>query len=73
MPKYNLEQVIFYIKDNQEHSAEVLAIKHIANQFPSYFSPFGEPSKPGVWYATCHGVFEEKDCFPNKDSLLAQL
>lgn len=77
--KYNLGQVIFYMKDNRVHSAEVLSRKQVENikedisfnvdQYKLY-TAFG---LSGVTYSTCHGNVEEYDAFATKEELLASL
>jgi hypothetical protein len=76
--KYKLEQTIWYMKGNKPHSAKVLSFKtvealHTDASTPEQkeiFTPFGST---GTFYGTCHGVFEECDCFASKDELLKSL
>lgn len=72
--KYNLDQVIHYMRDNKPHSAPVLARRCIENLFPwistaeqmKLFTPFGSA---GVCYATCHGIVDESEAFASREEM----
>ena len=77
--KYELDQTIYYLRDNKVHGAPVLARMHVENLKEEWdataeqarlFKPFGPA---GTWYATCHGVVAEQDAFPTKVQLAASL
>lgn len=72
---YDLDQIVFYLKDNIVHSAPILSSMCVENirvenvctkeQEDFYFS-FG---KNKVQYATCHGTFDESELFESRESL----
>jgi hypothetical protein len=77
--KYNLNQIIWYIKDNRVHSAKILARMTVENAHPDWahteqqketFTPFGEERRV---YSTTHGTVLEHQAFASKEELLASL
>lgn len=77
--KYELDQVIYYLRNNKIHAAPVLSRKHVDNlmqeaacteQQKVFFTRFG---LSGTWYSTCHGAVNEADAFASKEELLASL
>ena len=77
MPKYKIDQKIYYIHNNKIHSAPVLSRMSVENKHEAdtpeqmdLFTPFGAS---GVMYATCHGIFLEKYVFSSKKDLIDSL
>ncbi len=77
--KYDLHQIIHYMKDNRSHSAPVLSRvcvengreEWIANEVQDgFFARFG---KAGITYATCHGEIAESAAFASKKELIEAL
>ena len=76
-PKYQINQVIYYIYNSRVHSARVLSRMAVENKHTAYteserdlFTPFGES---GIMYATVHGIFKEKYVFASKEELIESL
>lgn len=78
-PRFKIDQVIFYMSENQIHSAPILSINYVQTnpelkpsnkEQQQVFEPFGEA---GIWYATIHGVLKEILVHPNRASLLDSL
>ena len=67
--KYNLDQTIYYLKDNKLHSAPVRS-RILVENGTSYAMPFGESR---IEYATVHGVFSEDEVFASKRELVRNL
>ncbi|MEW5569708.1 hypothetical protein [Rossellomorea marisflavi] len=73
MFKYELGSTAYYLKNNRIHSATIFSRSIIENSKEDYgenFTPFG---KAGIEYATCHGVFDEKNVFSSKEKLVENL
>lgn len=79
MFKYELEQLVYYIKDNKLHSANVLARRVVENSKPHWardadtrhlYAPWGES---GIEYRTCHGFYKEDKLYASKEDLAAAL
>ncbi len=77
--KFDLNQVIYYMRENKPHSAPVFARMKVENAYPDWvcneaqrrlFTPFGES---GVFYATCHGIVLESEAYASKEEMLAAL
>ena len=77
--KFLLEQTVYYMQDNRVHSAQIFARHCVENLKEDYavtkaqaelFTPFGPA---GVFYATCHGTFNERDVYGSKEELAAAL
>lgn len=77
--KYELDQVVYYLKENHVHSAAILARMQVESlreewgctaEQKSFFTPFG---KAGVFYQTCHGTFSEKEVFVSREDLARSL
>lgn len=77
--KYQLDQLICYIKDKKLHSAPVLArmtVENLHNDWNSTdsqirtFTPFGPAC---IKYATCHGIFDEEEVAASKEELISKL
>ncbi len=73
--KYQLEQIIYYMRENKVHSAPVLAALEVKNAHQGWahskeqkeiFTPFGPA---GVKYATCHGIVSENEAFASREEL----
>lgn len=73
--KYELGQLIYYIRENRLFSAPVLArikvenlhqdLAH-TNEQKKLFTPFGES---GVFYGTCHGIINESEAYSSREDL----
>lgn len=77
--KYELDQLIYYLRDNKVHGAPVLARMKVENLHSDWactnaqkqvFTPFGEA---GVFYGTCHGIIKEEDAYASKKELSSAL
>lgn len=73
MFKFNLGQVIYYLKNNKVHSASVLSRCYVdnvkanpSNSKANFENRFGATRKH---YATCHGEFNEVDAFGSLEDL----
>lgn len=73
---YELGADIYYFRDNRVHSAPVLARMIVDNLHEDWahtaeqkdlWTPWG---KGGVYYRTCHGIFEHREVFGSKQELL---
>lgn len=77
MFKYELGQLVYYLKDNKRHSAPIISRMIVENKYDhfdrfqlriqknqfEFFNRFGESV---IMYATCHGEFKESDLFSTK-------
>lgn len=79
MFKYQLDQLIYYMANNQVHSAPVLSRMYVDSLRPDWnytpelreiFTPFGES---GAVYATCHGKIPESKAFGSPKELMDSL
>lgn len=79
MFKFDLNQVIYYIRDSRVHSARVLARTLVENAYNDWactsaqeklFTPF---CKSGEIYATCHGLVPVEEAFASKAELATAL
>ncbi len=77
--KFELDQVVFFIRENRVHSAPVLARMVCENLLPNYtsteaqrelFTPFGAD---GEHYGTCFGIMPASSLFATKEDLAANL
>ncbi|MEE9539959.1 MAG: hypothetical protein V3V85_00515 [Candidatus Thorarchaeota archaeon] len=77
--KFQVGQLIFYMKDNRLHSAEVTSIMTVDNEHDDWthtpeqketWQPFG-PS--GEFYGTCHGIIDVKNAHATKEALTENL
>lgn len=79
--KINVDDTIYYLKDNKLHSAPVISILRVETQPDAhllaqtkeqlaFYMPFG---KSRVRYSTCHGVFDEQEVFLTKKELAEDL
>lgn len=75
--KYELDQLVYYLRNNKIHSSRVLSRSAVENlhdgrdatpEQQEVFMHFGHNS---VVYVTCHGTFDEVDIYPSKESLFA--
>lgn len=75
MFKYELNQIVWYVKDGKNHSARILSRRYVDNGHDDWsstqaqrraFQAFG---KAGIEYATIHGIFEEAELFPSEEKL----
>ncbi len=71
--KYELNQTIFYMRDNKVHNAPVLGRSFV--EFVTGTTPGGQGfiGAAGTYYQTCHGVKEEQHCYASREKLLASL
>ena len=71
MFKYELNQLIYYLRKNRLHSAPILSRMKVDNlhedKDPELFNQFDYDS--GTYYATCHGIYEEENVFDSKENL----
>lgn len=79
MFKFELDQVIFYMRENSLHSAKVLARMIVENQYENWacttaqkelFTPFGPAREV---YSTCHGLIPVEEAFASKQDLIEAL
>jgi hypothetical protein len=79
MFKFELGQVVFYVRDNRVHSAPVLSRMLVENQRPDWNAT---PEQREFWqrfgncrvmYATCHGEFQEEELFDSRETLAAAI
>ena len=79
MTPYDLETVIYYIRDNKVHSAPILSRWIVDNAHPDWnatpeqrntFQSFG---KDRCVYATCHGTVSHEEAFPSVQDLINSL
>lgn len=79
MFNFDLEQTIYYIRENRIHSAPVLARMIIDNSKEQWantyeqkrlFTPFGETCET---YSTCHGFVQAFEAFGSKQDLVDHL
>lgn len=77
--KYELDQLIHYMRNNTPHSAPVMARMQVDNlredwactpEQRNMFTPFGPG---GVYYATCHGIVREDEAFSTKTELMSAI
>jgi hypothetical protein len=75
MFKYELGQLVYYMKDNKVHSAPILSRMLVENlnedwdcteQQKEFFKPFGDSD---IIYHTCHGTFAEYEIYSTKEEL----
>ena len=75
--KYELDQIIHYMRDNRPHSAPVLARSVVESLHPDWnstneqkqlFTPFGTDS---TLYATCHGIVNESEAYASRSDMFA--
>jgi len=78
-PKYSIGMMVFYMHENKVHSAEILSrmvvdnIMPFTNATPQQRDAFLRFGNSAVQYSTVHGIYEEKQLFPNKPALLESL
>ena len=79
MFKFELDQLVFFLKDNRFHSAPVLSRKYVDNQHEDWdstpeqqhsFKRFGDG---GIIYATINGEHQEGDLYASKIELVNEL
>jgi hypothetical protein len=79
MFKFELEQLVWYMKDNKAHNAPVLSRMYIDNLHPTWtstpqqcqsFTRFG-PNQ--ITYATIHGEYNENDLYASKEEMYQAL
>lgn len=79
MFKFELEQLIYYIRENRLHSAPVLARVIVENAHDDWactdaqkelFTPFGKSREA---YATCHGFVLVEEAFASREDLVDSL
>ena len=73
--KYELRQLIHYMRDNRIHNAPIQARKAVDFDSPLEWAGsagihFGDI---GVTYYTCHGVIKEENAYPSKEALIESL
>jgi hypothetical protein len=76
---FNIEQFIYYIRNDRIHSAPVLAHVIVENAKEDWLgqiasekllTPFGKSREA---YATCHGFVPVEDAFASKQDLINSL
>lgn len=79
MFKFELDQIVYYIKNNKVSSAPVLSRMLVENQHPKWnatkeqaglFQRFGHCC---VVYATVHGEHDEATLFESREALAAAI
>jgi hypothetical protein len=74
MFKFELRQLIFYLRDNKVCSASIMARFYVDTVSPTgsmdLYKRFGEPNTK---YSTCHGIVYEQEAFASKQELLESL
>lgn len=79
MFKFELDHVIYYIRNDRIHSAKVLARIIVENAHDDWactdaqkelFTPFGKSREA---YATCHGFVPVEEAFASKQDLIDSL
>lgn len=75
MFKFELDQLVWYLKDNRVHSAKILTRMIVENKFEdngddNAFRRFG---KSRVVYGTIHGDYYENEIFDSRESLANSL
>lgn len=78
MFKYDIDQTIFYMRDNKVHSSKVLSRMCVENKFATgatasqreLYQPFGAAQ---ISYATSHGIVHECKAFASREELLESL
>lgn len=79
MFRYELGQVVYYLKGDVVHSAPIISRKLVDNaiaqenltkQQEEFFCQLG---KSGESYATCHGVFPVGVLYPTREALFEKL
>ena len=79
MFKFELDQLIYYIRNDRIHSAPVLARIIVENAKENWactyvqkalFTPFGVGREA---YSTCHGFVPAKDAFASRQDLVDSL
>ena len=77
--KYKLNEMVFYMRKNKIHSANITSIKCISNLYQEHvknaeqekaFMPYG---KQCTLYHTCHGDIIESDIYRTREELLESL
>ena len=77
MFKFELDQTVYYIKDNRLHSAPIMSRMVVENLKPTwnstkeqvdFYQRFG-PCR--VVYATVHGTYDESSLFESPEALAA--
>ena len=76
--KYEIGQIVYYMKNNMVHSARILSRVNSENSNINACTPtqkeFFQRFGPNCTvYSTCHGEFQEKDVFPTKEDLFKSL
>ena len=69
MFKYELDQLVYYLKDNKLHSAPVLSRSITENLREDYDTIFKQLGDSRRVYATCHGIINEEELFESKKAL----
>lgn len=76
---FELEQIIYYMRDNKVYSAPVISRMIVENaseekahtkdqkEFYMHFGP------SGIFYFTCHGIVTNREAFGSKQDLLDSL
>ena len=62
MFKFELKQLVFYLKDNKLNSARIISRKYVEDS-----------GNRTIRYVTCHGEYDEKNIFESKEELLKSL
>ena len=77
--KYELNQLVWYLKDNKIHSAKILSRMLVENALSEGTSDIELFEKNYAFgcncleYSTVHGKFKEDQLFPSKEELIESL
>jgi len=70
MFKYSLDKLVYYLQENKLHSAKILSRIKVENLYDDKHTEMYNQFKcNGIFYATCHGIFEEERIFNSKEEL----
>lgn len=79
MFKFELNQTIFYMRENRVHSAPVQSRIKVENAHddwdsrPEQVQLYNQFGKQRTLYNTCHGVITEHEAYASKEELLKTL
>lgn len=80
MFKFELDQTVWYFKNNSVHSAPILSRKYVDNVFSKkerctdiQEEAFSKLGNECIRYATIHSILNESEVFESKEALLNSL
>jgi hypothetical protein len=79
MFKYELGQIVYYMKDGKMHSAPVFSRMVVQNAKEDYISSeekkalYAQFGYSGIMYATAHGTFREREICGSRRELAKQV